>query len=186
MRPTASHTFGMGAPKVCAPRSRISRCARCGARRLLPSGPPGHRISRCPHQVGHPMSENAHPRADEVDSFSTSELVELMHREDARGVEAVRAALDAIAAAVDQVADRLRSGGRLHYFGAGTSGRLAALDAAECPATFGVADGLVQAHDAGDGEAEDDAGKGRDEARRAGLESRDAVVGISASGSTAY
>ncbi len=132
------------------------------------------------------MSENAHPRADEVDSFSTSELVELMHREDARGVEAVRAALDGIAAAVDQVADRLRSGGRLHYFGAGTSGRLAALDAAECPATFGVSSELVQAHSAGDGEAEDDADKGREDGRDAGLSARDAVVGVSAGGRTAY
>ncbi|TMB87590.1 MAG: N-acetylmuramic acid 6-phosphate etherase [Chloroflexi bacterium] len=132
------------------------------------------------------MSEKAHPRADELSSLTTLQLLEVMQAEDRRAVDAVHRILSQAARAVDGISDRLRAGGRLHYFGAGTSGRLAALDAAECPATFGVADGLVQAHDAGDGEAEDDAGKGRDEARRAGLESRDAVVGISASGSTAY
>jgi N-acetylmuramic acid 6-phosphate etherase len=94
--------------------------------------------------------------------------------------------MDQIARSVDEITDRLRSGGRLHYFGAGTSGRLAALDAAECPATFGVPADLVQAHDAGDGEAEDDAGKGREEAHRAHLKAGDAVVGISAGGRTAY
>jgi N-acetylmuramic acid 6-phosphate etherase len=132
------------------------------------------------------MSENPHPRADEVDSLTTRELVELMHGEDARGVEAVRGALGSIAAAVDQIADRLRSGGRVHYFGAGTSGRLAALDAAECPATFGVSADLVRAHAAGDGEAEDDAAKGHQDARGTGLSALDAVVGVSAGGRTPY
>ena len=104
------------------------------------------------------MSESPHPRANELGSLSTRELLQLMHGEDRRAVEAVEAHLDAIAAAVEAIAERLRAGGRLHYFGAGTSGRLAALDAAECAPTFGVAPDLVQAHDAGDGEAEDDAG----------------------------
>jgi N-acetylmuramic acid 6-phosphate etherase len=98
----------------------------------------------------------------------------------------MHAALDRIAQAVEQIAARLHSGGRLHYFGAGTSGRLAALDAAECPATFGVPVDLVQAHTAGDGEAEDDRRLGADDALGAALGSRDAVVGVSASGRTAY
>jgi N-acetylmuramic acid 6-phosphate etherase len=132
------------------------------------------------------VSEKTHPRADELGSLSTLQLVELMQAEDRRAVDAVSPALDQIARAVDEITERLRSGGRLHYFGAGTSGRLAALDAAECPATFGVGPELVQAHDAGDGEAEDDADRGREEARRAGLGRRDAVVGISAGGHTAY
>jgi N-acetylmuramic acid 6-phosphate etherase len=132
------------------------------------------------------MSEAAHPRADAMDGLSTQELLELMHGEDRSAIESVHAALEQIASAVDQVAVRLRSGGRLHYFGAGTSGRLAVLDAAECPATFGVADDLVQAHAAGDGEAEDDRGRGVHDAKQADLSSRDAVIGVSASGRTAY
>ena len=132
------------------------------------------------------MSEKTHPRADELGSLSTLQLVELMQAEDRRAVDAVSVALDHVAHAVDEITERLRSGGRLHYFGAGTSGRLAALDAAECPATFGVPPELVQAHDAGDGEAEDDAERGRDEARSSRLGPRDAVVGISAGGRTAY
>jgi N-acetylmuramic acid 6-phosphate etherase len=132
------------------------------------------------------MSENAHPRADAMDALTTSELLTLMQSEDLLAVESVRPALDRIAAAIDEISTRLRSGGRLHYFGAGTSGRLAALDAAECPSTFGVPPGLVQAHAAGDGEAEDDDRTGAEDARQARLGARDAVVGISASGRTAY
>jgi N-acetylmuramic acid 6-phosphate etherase len=132
------------------------------------------------------MSEKAHPRADELSSLTTLQLLEVMQGEDRRAVEAVGQAMGQVARSVDEITERLRSGGRLHYFGAGTSGRLAALDAAECPDTFGVPAALVQAHDAGDGEAEDDSGKGHDEARRANLSSGDAVVGISAGGRTAY
>jgi N-acetylmuramic acid 6-phosphate etherase len=132
------------------------------------------------------MSEDAHPSADAMDGLSTRELLELMHGEDRSAIESVHAALERIAEAVDRIADRLRAGGRLHYFGAGTSGRLAVLDAAECPATFGVATDLVQAHAAGDGEAEDDHGRGQSDAKLADLTARDAVIGVSAGGRTAY
>ena len=131
------------------------------------------------------MSEGTHPRADEIDGLDTLELLQLMHAEDRSAVAGVSAQLAAIAAAVDAIAARLRAGGRVHYFGAGTSGRLGALDAAECPPTFGVDASMVQAHDAGDGEAEDDGRRGCEEAR-AHVEPRDAVVAISASGKTAY
>ena len=106
------------------------------------------------------MSEQAHPRAGEIDMLSTRELLELMHDEDRHAIEAVASQLDQIAAAVDAIAARLRAGGRLHYFGAGTSGRLAVLDAAEIPATFGVAPELVVAHAAGDGEGGGGRGEG--------------------------
>jgi N-acetylmuramic acid 6-phosphate etherase len=132
------------------------------------------------------MSEDVHPRADELDELSTLELLAVMHAEDRRAVDAVRAQLPLVAAAIDQVADRLRSGGRLHYFGAGTSGRLAALDAAECPATFGIDPSLVQAHVAADGEAEDDRRQGETAASLADLGRGDAAIGISASGRTAF
>jgi len=131
------------------------------------------------------MNEHAHPRADELDSLTTRELLEVMQSEDRRAIGAVEASLDVIGEAVEAIAERLREGGRWHYFGAGTSGRLAALDAAECPATFGVAPELIQAHSAGDGEAEDDAVRGRAMARQARLASDDAVVCVSASGRTA-
>jgi N-acetylmuramic acid 6-phosphate etherase len=132
------------------------------------------------------MSESPHPRADELNRLSTRDLLQLMHAEDRRALAAVEAHLDAVTAAVVAIAERLRSGGRLHYFGAGTSGRLAALDAAECPPTFGVPAELVQAHDAGDGEAEDDDGRGAGEASAAALRPIDAVIGVSAGGRTAY
>jgi N-acetylmuramic acid 6-phosphate etherase len=132
------------------------------------------------------MSESPHPRADELGRLSTRELLAVMQAEDRRAVEAVEGSLDQVARAVDAIAERLRAGGRLHYFGAGASGRLAALDAAECPATFGLQPDTVIAHDAGDGEAEDDRPRGAGEARQAGLRPSDAVVGVSAGGRTGY
>jgi N-acetylmuramic acid 6-phosphate etherase len=131
------------------------------------------------------MSEKAHPRADELSTVSTLELLEIMHVEDRHAVEAVHSSLGQIAATVDQVAARLRQGGHLHYFGAGTSGQLAAMDAAECPATFGVDPNMVQAHHVED-VSEDDREKGREVARRAGLGPGDAAVGVSAGGRTAF
>jgi N-acetylmuramic acid 6-phosphate etherase len=132
------------------------------------------------------MSESVHPRADELESFTTLELVELMHAEELRAHEAIHPQLAGIARAVDAIAERLRSGGRLHYFGAGTSGRIAALDAAECPATFGIASDLVQAHEGGDDAQEDDEHLGRDHAIGSEVGAGDVAVGISASGTTAY
>jgi beta-N-acetylhexosaminidase len=133
-----------------------------------------------------PPTERPHERAGASDRLSTHELLALMHAEDRRAVEAVGEILDRIAEAVEGIAGRLRAGGRLHYFGAGTSGRLAALDALECPATFGVADNVVVAHMTDEGPAEDDAALGRADADGALLRSIDAVVGVSASGQTPY
>ena len=132
------------------------------------------------------MSENVHPRADELESLTTLELVQLMDAEELRAHEAIHPQLGEIARAVDAIAERLRSGGRLHYFGAGTSGRIAVLDAAECPATFGIAADLVQAHEGGDDAQEDDEHLGRAHAIEAGLGAGDVALGISASGTTAY
>src|SRR4029077_6993758 len=110
----------------------------------------GRRVTRIGGRRGRgdaSMSETVHPRADEIDSLSTTELVELMHAEDRSALDAIRPQLGHIARAIDVIADRIPEGGRLHYFGAGTSGRIAALDAVECPATFGIAKDLVQAHE---------------------------------------
>lgn len=130
------------------------------------------------------MSEEVHPQAARLDGLSTREVLELMQAEDRRAVDAVALHLDEVAAAVDAIASRLRAGGTLHYFGAGTSGRLAELDAIETGPTFGV--DAVRAHSAGDGAAEDDGERGAREATAAGLRPGDAVIGISASGRTAY
>src|SRR5882672_644725 len=132
------------------------------------------------------MSENVHPRADELESLTTLELVQLMDAEELRAHEAIHPQLGEIARAVDAIAERLRSGGRLHYFGAGTSGRIAVLDAAECPATFGIAADLVQAHEGGDDAQEDDEHLGRNHAIDSGVGAGDVALGISASGTTAY
>ena len=131
------------------------------------------------------MSENLHPRADELDDLSAFDFVKLMHTEEASAVDAIAPQLDRVAQAVEAVADRVASGGRLHYFGAGTSGLIAQLDAAECPATFGVAADRVCAHAVSDMQ-EDDRELGAETARLANLSARDVLVGISASGRTPY
>src|SRR3989442_12974964 len=97
------------------------------------------------------MSENLHPRADELDDLSAFEFVALMHAEDVGAVNAIAAVLDEVARAVEAVAERVGSGGGLHYFGAGTSGLIAALDAAEGPATFGVSGDPRRPHSVQDG-----------------------------------
>lgn len=131
------------------------------------------------------MSEEPHPRADELDDMSALEFVTLMHADDRNALDAIGPQLEHIAEAVEAIAGRLRSGGRLHYFGAGTSGLVAAMDAAECPVTFGVADSLVQAHTVADGR-EDDRAAGRSAVADALIGPRDVAVGVSASGRTAY
>jgi N-acetylmuramic acid 6-phosphate etherase len=132
------------------------------------------------------VSDNPHPRADELDSLATLDLLGVIHREDRNALDAVQGALPEIAAAVDEIHLRLRAGGTLHYFGAGDSGRIAALDAAECPATFGVDRHRIQVHESGDGALEDDPSAGRQAAQRAGLRPDDVALGVTASGRSAY
>jgi N-acetylmuramic acid 6-phosphate etherase len=125
---------------------------------------------------------------------STAELVELMNREDATVPGAVDEIAGEVAEAIDAVVERLRGGGRLIYVGAGSSGRIAALDADECEATFSADPGQVVALVAGAGfasaeereAAEDDAEAGRRAVVELGISGRDAVVGVSASGRTPY
>jgi len=139
-------------------------------------------------------TERRNPRTRGLDSRTTLGVVRALNGEDARVAPAVRLALPAIARAVDAIAKALASGGRLFYVGAGTSGRLAALDAAECPPTFGTPRGMVQAVLAGGRRALTEASEGaedsaalgaRDLARRK-ISARDVVVGIAASGTTPY
>jgi N-acetylmuramic acid 6-phosphate etherase len=124
----------------------------------------------------------------------TAELVELMNTFDSAVPAAVAAASSSIAAAIDAIAERMREGGRLVYVGAGSSGRIAALDASECEATFATPPDLVTALVAG-GEsattlvqiaAEDDREAGAEDVLASGVTAADCVVGVSASGGTPY
>jgi N-acetylmuramic acid 6-phosphate etherase len=129
-----------------------------------------------------------------LDRLSALEIATLMNRQDARVLGAVRKALPEIAEAIEVVQERLARGGRLIYVGSGTSGRIGALDAAECPPTFGTDPAMIQSMIAGGGEAlgkasessEDSAelGAGDMAGRRPGR--KDVVVGLSASGQTPY
>lgn len=126
--------------------------------------------------------------------MTTAELVAAMHAQNAQVQGAVVAATDSIVAAVDGVANRLSSGGRLLYVGAGTAGRLGALDASECPTTFGTDPSLVVGIVAGGPEAmtkpveyaDDNAAAGARDLHDAHVTAADAVIGISASGRTPY
>ena len=94
-------------------------------------------------------TEQRNPRTRHIDTLPTLEMVSLVTDEDHLCADAVRQALPVFARCVDIVYDSLRGGGRLFYCGAGTSGRLGVLDAAECPPTYGVDPGLVVALIAG-------------------------------------
>jgi N-acetylmuramic acid 6-phosphate etherase len=121
----------------------------------------------------------------DLDLRSTRELVELMNAEDATVPAAVAGAWAGITALIDAVVARLRQGGRLVYAGAGSSGRLAALDAAECGPTFSAGD-VVLAVAAEQDADEDDAAAGGRAVEALGVSAADAVVGISASGRSPY
>lgn len=139
-----------------------------------------------------PPTEQRNPRTDGIDLLPTPDMLSLLHAEDASVPEAVRPALGPLATVVDAAADRVRKGGRVHYFGAGSSGRIAVLDAAELLPTFGLAPGVVVAHLAGGMGAMVTAAEGaEDDVRTGGVDAADAtaadlVIGLSASGRTPY
>ena len=129
-----------------------------------------------------------------IDSLSALEIVQLMNQEDARVAAAVATESTAIAQAVDLIAQRFRTGGRLIYMGAGTSGRLGVLDASECPPTFSVKPGMVIGLIAGGKAAltsaiegaEDRRDEGASDLQQLGLTANDVVMGIASSGRTPY
>jgi len=143
--------------------------------------------------VNLPGTEVPNPATRDLDTLDTQTLVALLAREQRAAADAAAAATPAIARAVDAIAARLRAGGRLHYVGAGTSGRIAMLDAAECPPTFGTPPELVVAHVAGGAAALVRAVEGAEDDPLAGAalmrehaRPQDAVVGISASGGARF
>jgi N-acetylmuramic acid 6-phosphate etherase len=139
-------------------------------------------------------TEQRNPRSRGLDRKSAIEIVRVLNREDARVAQAVRRELMSIAGAVEAIVKGFRAGGKLFYVGAGTSGRLATLDAAECPPTFGTSPARIRTIVAGGARAlrfavegaEDSAPSGARDLAQAGVGRRDVVVGISASGATPY
>ena len=141
-----------------------------------------------------PRTERRNPNSMNLDRMSTEEMAKLVITANYDAVKAAESASEAIAKAVEAVAEAFNSGGHLFYIGAGTSGRLGIIDAAEAPPTFGVPHDLIQGIIAGGydrlvkaGENEEDNyEKGCEEMRARGVTSRDVVVGISAAGNAAY
>jgi N-acetylmuramic acid 6-phosphate etherase len=131
-------------------------------------------------------------RTTEIDTVGTRELLGLLNAEDALVAGAVAAILPALAEVVDLAVLRVRGGGHVHYFGAGSSGRIGVLDAAEVVPTFGVDEGLFVAHHAGGENAVAHAVEGAEDRESlghqaaAGVTGADVAVGLSASGRTPY
>lgn len=151
----------------------------------------GERIDFWPDEAAL-RTEERNPRTAEIDMVPTMQILRLLNAEDSTVPATVARALPALAVVVDKVVECVRAGGQVHYFGAGTSGRMAVLDAAEVVPTFGLAPGIFVAHHAGGSralgaaveDAEDDAGLGARDA--AGITAADVAVGITASGRTPY
>jgi N-acetylmuramic acid 6-phosphate etherase len=144
-------------------------------------------VNRSGIRVSSP-TELVNPRTADIDVVPTLELVQMLHEQDALVPAAVAQVLPVLARLVDAAAARVQAGGRVHYFGAGTSGRLGVLDAAELLPTFGVGDDVIVAHQAGGAgaflQAIEDAEDGA--ADTGSVAAGDVVIGLAASGRTPY
>jgi len=140
------------------------------------------------------LTEARNPRTEDIDRADSRTIVAMIQAEDRSVATAMQTQADALARVVDEVAGRFRRGGRLIYVGAGTSGRLGILDAAECPPTFGTEPGMVRGIIAGGLEAlaassegaEDDAAAGARAVADLGVGANDFVLGVATSGTTPY
>jgi N-acetylmuramic acid 6-phosphate etherase len=140
------------------------------------------------------LTEQTNPASENIDTLSTEEMLRVINTEDQRVAEAVAREIPRIAAAVDAIVRVMEAGGRLFYIGAGTSGRLGVLDAAECPPTYNVPYDMVQGIIAGGERAlanateatEDDPATGERDLLDRGFTRGDVLVGIAASGRTPY
>ncbi len=140
------------------------------------------------------VTESYNPRTKLIDRLSMREILEVISSEDSKVAEVVRGELPYIEKAVALIVEALKGGGRLIYFGAGTSGRLGVLDAAECPPTFGASPKQIIGVIAGGRKAlwraiegaEDDVDAAMSEVKRLKIDSRDAVIGITASRRTPF
>ncbi len=139
-------------------------------------------------------TEKVNPATTEIDRMSALEIAQVMNAEDAKVAQAIALELPQIARAIEETTARLRRGGRLIYVGAGTSGRLGVLDAAECPPTFNVSSEMVIGLLAGGPIAQSQAQEDQEDSAEAGeadvaalnLTAEDIVVGVAASGRTPY
>lgn len=144
--------------------------------------------------LSHIETEQRNPATMHLDEFSCLEIAQAMIHEDQVAVSAVREVLPDVATAMSWASDAIRSGGRIIYVGAGTSGRLGVLDASECPPTFGVTRDQVVGIIAGGREAlynavegiEDKPQEGAEDLASVGPASNDIVFGLAASGRTPY
>ena len=140
------------------------------------------------------LTEQTNPASAAIDTVTTEAALRIINREDAKVAVAVEREIPAIARAVDAIADAIGRGGRLFYLGAGTSGRLGVLDAAEIPPTFGAPPeliiGIIAGGDAAVSRAteasEDDPATGARDLTKHGFTARDVLVGLAASGRTPY
>ena len=137
-------------------------------------------------------TEQRNPRTLAIDAVGTTEILQMINNEDARVAAAVGVVIPELSKAVDVAVDAVRAGGRVHYFGAGTSGRLAVLDAAELLPTFRAPEDLVVAHHAGGMDALLRAVENVEDSEEGGaadavtVTGQDLVIGLAASGSTPY
>src|SRR5437762_11351010 len=139
-------------------------------------------------------TEQRNPNSTALDTKSSLEIARIINLEDAKVAPVVKRALPQIARAIDVIAEALRRGGRLIYVGAGTSGRIAALDAAECPPTFNTDPKMVQFVVAGGVKALGAAVEANEDSRQLGVRElrkkkptrKDIVVGVAASGRTPF
>lgn len=139
-------------------------------------------------------TEMRNPKTTHIDEMSIFEMIDVMCEESINAVNAVKAASESIAKAIEAISLSLKNGGKLFFVGAGTSGRLGIMDAAECPPTFGVEYGRVNGIIAGGYDcivkasegAEDNAANGAADIKKSGIKQGDAVVGISVAGGAAY
>lgn len=144
-------------------------------------------------KISHLTTETRNPKSSELDTLSSLEIIQIMNEEDHKIAQAINKQLPNISKAVDVIVNQLNEGGRVIYFGAGTSGRLGVLDASECPPTFSSTDEFIGIIAGGDKAlripiegAEDSFTLCVDDLKKLNLTSKDVAIGLAASGRTPY
>ena len=144
-------------------------------------------------KISHLTTETRNPKSSELDTLSSLEIIQIMNEEDHKVAQAINQQLPNISKAVDTIVNQLNEGGRVIYFGAGTSGRLGVLDASECPPTFSSTDEFIGIIAGGDKAlrvpiegAEDSLTLCVEDLKKLNLTSKDVAIGLAASGRTPY
>jgi len=144
-------------------------------------------------KISHLTTESRNPKSSELDTLSSLEIIQIMNEEDHKVAQSIHAQLPNISKAVEIIVSQLYDGGRVIYFGAGTSGRLGVLDASECPPTFSSTDEFIGIIAGGDKAlrmpiegAEDSLTLCKEDLKRLNLTTKDVAIGLAASGRTPY